>query len=178
MVASPPHSVDRFGGYSHLSVILHWSVAVLVVALYVTGGPTPAPVHLALGLVATPIVLMRVFRRFGRGYPRIADQPQIFNLIERLIASALLLCLLAVVATGLVMPVLDGRPVILPALAPIELPFPGDPQTVRFLAAIHGWAANAFLPLVALHLLVALKHHFLDRDTIALRMFRSVTKGK
>jgi len=46
------------------------------------------------------------------------------------------------------------------------------------LEGLHEVGGNAFIPLVALHVLGALKHAVLDRDGVMARMFRPLRGGQ
>jgi cytochrome b561 len=47
-----------------------------------------------------------------------------------------------------------------------------DLATYRQAKEVHGWLTKALMAMVALHVLAALKHHLVDRDTVLLRMLR------
>ena len=51
---------------------------------------------------------------------------------------------------------------------------PGSRELAERFGRVHGLASKLLVALVAVHVLAALKHHFVDRDTVLVRMFRSV----
>jgi cytochrome b561 len=52
----------------------------------------------------------------------------------------------------------------LPAIVPRDL------ETYKLAKAWHGWLTKALLATALLHVAAALKHHFMDRDTVLRRM--------
>lgn len=169
---------DRFAGYSLVSILLHWLTAVAVVALFVTHEDEFAAIHLGIGILAIPLFLFRTGWRAARGYARITDQPALLNFAARLVTLAFLLCILTVSVTGLAIPPLEGDPLTFFGLGAVTVPVRPDHALAETLGEIHDLAGHAFLPLVALHILGALKHRFVDRDAVLTRMFRPVSKGK
>jgi len=175
---TPLNTRDRFAGYSLVSILLHWLTAIAVVTLFLTHENEFAAIHLGIGILAVPLFLFRTGWRVARGYPRITDQPAIFNFAARLVTLAFLLCILTVSVTGLAIPPLKGDPLTFFGLGAITVPLQPDRALAEILGEIHDFAGHAFLPLVGLHILGALKHHLIDRDIVLVRMFRPVARGK
>jgi cytochrome b561 len=50
------------------------------------------------------------------------------------------------------------------------LPIGGGREAARGLMAVHGLAVKGLYVLIALHVLAALKHQFIDRDNVLHRM--------
>lgn len=178
MARKPLNTRDPHAGYGLTSILLHWLTAIAVLVLFLTHEREWSAVHLGTGLLATPIFLLRLYRRVRRGYPRIGDQPVIFNFAARLVMLAFLLCLLAVTVTGLAIPPLEGKPVAFFGVASFAIPLPEDPAWAEIAKRIHDFAGHALIPLVALHVLGALVHHFVYRDPVLIRMLRPVPRGK
>ncbi|MFZ2099916.1 MAG: cytochrome b/b6 domain-containing protein [Oricola sp.] len=178
MARMPLNTRDPFAGYNLVSIVLHWFTAVAVVVLYLTHERETEAIHLAIGLIATPFFLARIWRRFARGYARISDQPAILNLLSRLVTFGFLLCLLSVIVTGLAIPPFKGEALAVPGLFSLNVPVPANRALAHLLEEIHDLAGHAFLPLLALHVIGALKHFFVDRDAVVMRMVRPVPNGK
>jgi cytochrome b561 len=169
---------DPEAGYSALSIAIHWLTAVAVIALFLTHEDDAVRIHIGLGIIATPLFIFRFGWRFARGYPRPADQPVILNFAARLVMFAFLVCLLLVIATGFLIPPLEGKAMPFFGLAEFAIPIPPDEQAAYLVEEIHEFSGYAFIPLLALHVLGALKHHFIDKDAVLMRMLRPVSKGK
>jgi cytochrome b561 len=167
---------DPFAGYSAVSIALHWLTAIGVIALFATHELDD--IHVAIGLIATPVFLVRLVWRFWRGYPRPADQPALLNLLARLVTLAFLVCLAAVTVTGLILPPLEGEALPFFGLGELTLPIPASRSGAEIAEEIHEITGNAFVPLLLLHAAGALKHRFIDKDTVMTRMIKPVNKGK
>ncbi len=178
--------------YGALARLLHWTVAVLVVAQAVMGlimvhapeGSARARVaealqfysaHKVLGLVLLALVLIRLANRVLRGVP-----PEDASLAthEReaatLVHSWLYFLLLAVPLLGWIgvslYPALDVFGVTLPALmAP-------DRAASDTVFAAHRIAALVLLALIALHVAAALYHYVIRRDGVLARMLPSLAR--
>lgn len=178
MARQPLNKRDPHAGYGPVSVLLHWATAVAVVALFLTHEREWAPIHLAIGIVCTPLFLFRIYWRIRRGYARVPDQPAILNFAARLVTLAFLLCIFTVTVTGLAIPPLEGEPLAFLDLFAVAIPLPADRAWAQLLETVHDFAGHAFLPLVALHVLGAMVHHFAIRDTVLARMARPVRQGR
>lgn len=176
---APLNTRDPYAGYSSVSLALHWLTAIFVIALFLTHeGRELRPWHIGLGLVATPLFVLRLGWRFAFGFPRVPDQAAALNLLSRLVQIGFIVCILLVTITGLVIPPLKGQPLDFFGMTQFPIPFPQDRGVAEWLEEVHSLAGDAFLPLFVLHVAGALKHHFLDRDTVLTRMLKSVPKGK
>ena len=63
-----------------------------------------------------------------------------------------------------------GFPIVVFGLIPLPDFVPVSPALADTLKPLHGLAAYALAALVALHVGAALKHHFIDRDGLMIRM--------
>lgn len=178
MARMPLNTRDPFAGYGLVSIVLHWLTAVAVIVLFLTHEREWAAVHLGIGLAAAPVFLFRLYWRAKRGYPRISDQPAILNLVARLVTLGFLACILTVTITGLLIPPLEGKPLAFFDLVSLTVPLTENRGWAGVLEEVHDFAGHAFLPLVALHVLGALAHHFIKKDTVLVRMLRPVRRGK
>jgi cytochrome b561 len=175
MAAIQSGASDRFAGYSSISILLHWLTAAGVIALYATHEIDD--VHLAIGLVAAPVFLVRMVWRLARGFPRPSDQHPLLNLLARLVTLGFLLSLLAVTLTGLLLPALEGETLSFMGFGEFMLPISPDRQLAGIFEEIHEIAGNAFIPLLVLHVAGALKHQFVDKDSTLRRIVRPVGGG-
>lgn len=169
---------DRFGGYSTLSVVLHWLSVVAIVLLYFYQSEKAAAIHVGLGFIAAPFLFWRVSLRFSRGFPRITELSLPFNVAARLMMFALLACIFVLLVTGLTIPLLKGEPYQIFDWASFTIPFVRMPDTAALFESLHSIAGHACIILFALHMLDALTHHFFDRDMILVRILRPVRNGK
>ena len=179
MERTPLNTRDRFAGYSPVSILLHWLTAVAVVTLFLTHEDEFArdpsryrhPRNTALSVPAPAGA--------SRGaIPASPTSQQSSTSPRALVTLAFLLCILTVSVTGLAIPPLEGDPIAFFGLGAVTVPMQPNRALAEIFGEAHDLAGHAFLPLVALHILGALKHHFIDRDAVLVRMFRPVARGK
>ena len=204
---------DRFGW---ISIALHWSSAILILALLyfgvqialdyyysiqfglwnggfvLEGSDRPPPGsrwpmiqfavewHEALGIIAIPILLFRVFWRLGNGKPVTHHQPRLPHLVAEWVWRILLIGMVWQVVSGPVW--LWWRGHALPFFHYFELPTPWPLASPEerferreavlnyFLEYSHLSVGLLIGAVVLLHALGALKHHFRDRDDVLRRM--------
>lgn len=173
---------QRTDGYSVLSIAAHWIAAIIVIVLFFTheGGrdSLSAFVHISAGSVLGLFLLWRVWHRLRRGVADKPEQPFIFNLASRLVIWGFLAAIVVVVLTGYLLPWSLGRPVDVLGLVSIPSPLGSHRWLHEAAEEVHDLAGHLFLPLLALHLLGAAKHAFLDRDGVTMRMVRAVAGGR
>ena len=170
----------RWGGISKL---LHWTVAFLVIAMLGVGlwmielpiSPDKVRVyalHKSIGITVLTLMLIRIVWRASE-----KSRPQMpFGMPTWERAAAWLSHLLLYLAL-IVMP-LSGWLFNSAANFPLQWfgwlslpPLSGpDPELKTLARAVHHWTAYALIALVSLHVLAALKHHWLNRDDILRRM--------
>lgn len=174
-------------------MILHWLVAVLIitnVALALTvdwfPGGMVRPIidlHKSIGITVLGLALLRILWRLSHRPPPLpAHHPKRERLAAHTVHILLYGLILALPISGWV----HDSAFKLAAAHPLRLfwlvPFPRigpiavlDPVTKEHVHsvwyAIHTWLAYSLYVLVALHVLGALKHQFVDRDGELRRMF-------
>lgn len=169
-------------GYSKLSIALHWLAAIAIVALFFTHegerGSAQQMFHISGGAIIGIFLLWRAFRRPIRGFADKPDQSPILNLISQIVLWGLLVSIVTVSITGYLVPWSGGRALDIFGLFQIPSPFTGSREFHDFMEEIHDFAGHAFIPLLALHILGSVKHHFIDKDGVMQRMVRSVAGGR
>ncbi len=172
----------RSDGYNRLSIFGHWISAILIVALFLTHegdrGGIKYFVHVSFGAVAGLFLMWRVWHRARAGMTNKPDQPALLNLVSQIVMWGLLAATVVVVITGYLLPWTRGAPLDVLGLFDIPSPIAAHYGFHEFVEEVHDVSGHAFLPLVGLHIVGALKHAFWDRDGIAARMFKPVSGGK
>lgn len=175
--------------YSTVSIALHWTIAVLLVAQVFVGGwfedlprgerkAEAFALHASLGATILVLSLLRLGWRLSHPAPPL---PENYGAGVRLLARAthvgLYVVMIGMPLTGWAAASTSGRP--LPDVWGV-LPFPrlplqgeGPHETAEFLHV--GLILNLFWVLIALHVAGALKHHLFDRDRTLWRMLPIVT---
>ncbi len=169
-------------GYSRTSIIAHWIAAFTVIALFFTHegdrGSFMQTFHISGGALLGLFLLWRVFRRPVRGFDQKPDQPAILNLISQIVLWGLLASILVVTVTGYLLPWSIGRSLDLFGLVQIPSPISGSRDLHEFFEEVHDISGHVIMPLIALHILGALKHLIINKDGIMARMFKPVSGGR
>lgn len=172
---------------SRTTVILHWVVGLTVIGLLVLGfymTNTEAyglyPIHKSIGVLIFAVILLRVFNRIRRGW---LSPVRAYSKAEQVLARgvhwALVLATLAMPLTGMINSAANGHGLgVFGWMIVPKNPDPTNPAQV--VAYSEGWAefghethelvGYILAGAVILHVLAALKHHFLDNDRTLLRM--------
>lgn len=169
--------------YSIPAILLHWLTALLIVAAFVLGlimtdmpGITPTKLqyfswHKWLGVTVFGLACLRLlWRLFNQPPPHPADMAK----WQKQAAGAVHLLLYALIfaspVSGYLHSLAAGVPVVYLGIFPLPVVLAPNPDIKELLEDVHYVLNMTMAALVALHVLGALKHHFIDRDGILKRM--------
>ena len=169
--------------FSALQRLMHWSMAVLIVAMLFVGVGMVSTVsslhdsllalHRPLGIALFVLVVLRLAVRLKRGAPPLpADLPMWQRLPAHASHLVLYALMIAMPLIGWSMLSAGGYPVVL--FGGVHLP-PIAPHNVAlyaWLRAAHTWLALALCATVLLHLAAALFHALIRRDGVLASMVR------
>ena len=169
--------------FSALQRLMHWSMAVLIVAMLFVGVGMVSTVsslhdsllalHRPLGIALFVLVVLRLAVRLKRGAPPLpADLPMWQRLPAHASHLVLYALMIAMPLIGWSMLSAGGYPVVL--FGGVHLP-PIAPHNVAlyaWLRAAHTWLALALYATVLLHLAAALFHALIRRDGVLASMVR------
>lgn len=174
------NSSTRFG---HISVLLHWLVALAVYGMFALGlwmvtlgyydsWYHPAPeLHKSIGMTLFAIMLFRVIWRFISPPPKPLSSYSPMTRFSAVAVHVLLYGILfAIFISGYLISTADGKPVEVFGLFAVPATLEGFGDQADLAGDIHLWLAWAVVVLSALHAVAALKHHFVDRDITLKRM--------
>lgn len=183
--SGPPHSAaprplpaDRFGGYAILSVILHWLSAVLVAALIAAWLLARFDLHAAVGLVASPALLLHACWRLFRGFPRAADESAILSLVARLAILAALASMIMLVLTGLILAFASGAPVVVFDIAVPAPVWPPSAAIADIALTLHARAGPILLGALGVHLAAVLAYGARGLHAVTGRVIWPVRRGR
>jgi len=168
--------------YGSVAKLLHWSMflafaAVYAIAIYMSYlpmGPSlfeTITLHKSIGLLIMGLALVRIgWRLFNKSPALPADMP----MHERFIAHAAHLALYAIMIgmplSGWAMSSAANFPASFFGLFTLPSIMTPSKEAVDLLKAIHWYAAWGIGALILAHVGAALKHHFINRDTVLSRM--------
>lgn len=168
--------------YHPVSMLLHWLLALLIlgtlaVGLYMTGLPF-SPTRLKLynwhkwaGVVILLLSAARLLWRLTHRPPADLPMPAWQSRMAHAAHGVLYLLFFAVPLAGWAYSSAAGFPIVLFAVLPLPDWVPVDRDLAEQLKTLHHWLAYGLGAVVALHVAAALKHQFVDRDGLLLRMW-------
>jgi len=170
--------------FSPLARLLHWTMAVLILAMLFIGVAMVATVshahatlialHRPLGVALLVLALIRVAVRWKNGSPSLPDD---MPALQRFAAKASHLVLyglfIAMPLIGWTMLSAGGYPVTLFGAWHLPAIVPRNVDLFALLRALHTWLAFALFATVLAHIAAALFHGLIRRDGV----FSSMARG-
>ena len=172
--------------YGTVAMTLHWLIALAIIGMLTVGKymvdlPNTDPnkfalyqLHKSFGITVLVLTLVRIGWRLAHPAPALpAGMPAWQRWGAHLSHFGLYALMLAIPLSGwaavststLGIPTLLFGAVELPSL-----PITPDRDTHEFFEGAHDLLGNLMIGLLILHVLAALKHHFVDHDTVLRRM--------
>lgn len=169
--------------YTNTAILLHWLMALLIVAAFALGltmvdipGLTPTKLkyfswHKWLGITVLGLACLRLLWRLTHPAPAYpAGMPAWQHQAAAALHGVLYLSLFAIPLSGYLYSLAAGVPVVYLGLVPLPVLIAPDPQLKPLLKSVHYALNMLLLGGVGLHVLAALKHHFIDRDGVFKRI--------
>ena len=169
--------------YSIPAIVLHWLMAIAIIGTFTLGlvmtdiqGISMAKLrytswHKWAGVTILALAALRLlWRLFNKppAYP--AGLPRWQHGAAHGLHLALYVLMFAVPLSGYFFSLAAGYPVVYFSKFPLPVLISPDPVLRDTLRGLHYWLNMLLAGLVALHVLAALKHLFIDRDGIMQRM--------
>jgi cytochrome b561 len=176
------HVRDTPDGYGIVSRVVHWLMAIAIVAMFGLGvwmvdldyySPyyhSAPDLHKSVGI----LLLIALAFRFGWRVSNVRQNNDDLSSFER-IASWIVHwsfypLLLALMVSGYLISTADGRPIEVFGL--FSVPSPGENKGLEKTAGdIHEYLAYLVVALAAVHAVGAIKHHVIDRHRTLSRMW-------
>lgn len=169
--------------FSPLARLLHWLMAVLIVAMLFIGAGMAASVserhtwllnlHKPLGIAILLLVVVRLYVRFTTPKPPLpADLPAVQVLAAKASHVLLYALMFTLPMVGWAMISAAGDPVMLGSALQLPAILPANPVTFTFLRKAHTYLAYLLFFTVLLHLAAALVHGWVRRDAVLESMLR------
>lgn len=176
--------MNRGDHFDPFARVLHWGMAVLILAMLFVGvgmvaslslRPVLIDLHRPLGIALLLLAVIRLLYRWRHPPPPLpASLPRAQALAAKASHVALYAAMLAMPLLGWAMLSAGGYPVRMTssfALPPILSP---DPALYSLLRQAHGWLGYALFALILLHMAAALHHAWVRRDGV----FEAMARGR
>jgi cytochrome b561 len=172
-------------GYGYVAIFLHWLIAGLVILMLTLGillDSIPVAyqgwfynLHKSCGILILFLAIIRLIWRLFNKIPQPAPASAWESALARFSHGAFYFLLIATPLAGWAMSSTYNHPPNIFWLASIYLPgIPiGNHQLGDILNNMHSFFAYSLLWIAVLHVIGALKHHFINKDRILLRILRS-----
>jgi cytochrome b561 len=172
---------DTAQRYSTTAIALHWLAALLIVCGFTLGlSMVDLPIsrqklqwyawHKWIGITVFLLTCARLAWRLWHPAPASPAMPAWQVRAASLTQGALYVLLLVIPVSGWLYSSATGVQVVYLGLIPLPDLAPKDKETAAILLVVHQTLNFTMLALVCLHTAAALKHHFVDRDTVLARM--------
>jgi cytochrome b561 len=173
---------DRYGA---IALLLHWSMAVLVVGLAALGlymvtlpdvgfntkKVTLVLYHKEFGVLALVLLATRLAWRVTHILPRLVEHlPDWQKIAARFVHLSFYALLFALPMTGYFMSSAAGIPVSFFGLFMLPDLVHRDNELFRQYIAIHKWLAYVLILFIFVHAGAALRHHFVNKDDTLRKM--------
>ena len=174
--------LEKPARYGLTAILLHWLVALLIGAAFALGvvmvdipGLTPTKLryfswHKWLGVTVLALAAVRLLWRWWHGVPPVADMPRWQQRASAIGHALLYVLIFAVPLAGYFYSLAAGVPVVYMCVWPLPVLMEADPVLKPVLKQLHITLVYTMLVIIIVHLLAALKHHFIDRDGVLKRM--------
>jgi cytochrome b561 len=163
-----------------IAILFHWLMAILVIGMLILGlymADLPVGleklklfgIHKEFGILILMLVIVRSMWRVSNITPYLT-MPKWEVIAARTVHWAFYIFMFAMPISGWLISSYAGVPVSffgLFVLPPLVSP---DKNLMRLFQDIHGWLAYGLMLTIILHVLAALKHHFVNKDDILKRM--------
>lgn len=171
--------------YTGTAKVLHWLMALLIIGLFALGqymsdlSMSPRKLqlyswHKWVGVTVFMLLLVRVGWRITHQPPALPEQMSKLQRIASHVGhTALYLLMIAIPISGWLMSSAKGYQTVWFGVLPIPDVLGKDKQLGDALAELHGALNGLLMFIVVIHVLAALKHHFIDRDNILRRILPS-----
>ena len=169
--------------YTLPAIVLHWLIAALIIGAFTLGlvmtdmpGITPTKLryfnwHKWAGVTVLLLATLRLLWRLGHRPPALSDaMPAWQRGAAHGLHHLLYVLMFAVPLSGYFFSLAAGRPVVYFGLFQLPVLIGPDPALKETLQEVHEWLNWFMAAIVALHVLAALKHAFIDRDGTMRRM--------
>jgi cytochrome b561 len=177
-----------FERYTRTAILLHWSIAGLIVCAFAVGWfMTPLSVgplrlrlvnwHTWIGISVLLLVVLRTLWRVTHAAPALVPMPRWQRQVALGLHGLLYVLLFAMPISGWFSSNAAGHPVVYFGLIGLPTLVDKDKGLAHSLHGLHHQIGWFLLIAFGLHLLAVIKHHFINRDATLNRMMFAHNRG-
>ena len=167
-----------------VNIAIHWITALLVFGLFGVGlwmvdlsyysewYRTAPDLHKSFGLTLLALTLFRIIWKLINPSPKPLSSNKLETIAGKLAHFAIYALLLTIMVSGYLISTADGRGIEWFWLFEVASLGEFVPNQEDIAGDIHEWAAYILIGLVVVHIIAALKHHFIDKDKTLVRMMK------
>jgi cytochrome b561 len=171
--------------YDGVAMLLHWITALLVVFMLVFGeelieagehdggGTFPVSVHVSAGVAILALTVLRLLWRLTHRAPPLSAAMKPWEVLaSKLTHAVFYVLLIGIPLTGWLAfgDFVQEEPGMSAVRVFGMFSLPAGPAIGEIAEEVHELGSNAMIALTVLHVLAALKHQFIDGDTVFRRM--------
>lgn len=179
------HIMNTTKKFGIITKFLHWSIAGLVFlqfalaywVIYVLPEKSPlagfliGSLHKPLGILLLILALLAIIWKLINTRPIFPINMLAWEkTLAKLVHGLLYLCLIIMPISGIIMSITGGRPPNFFGLFQFPMLMAENKELSNFFFIIHQFTSFFLLGLICLHILAALKHHFINKDEVLKRM--------
>lgn len=176
---------NTYTHYGFVSKFLHWALITLVLLQFYfilwanVILPEKSPLigfyigklHKPFGLLTLVVAILAILWRFINVHPTFPLTMAVWEkFAARLVHFLLYFCVIVMPISGLIMSVAAGKPPDFFGLYQVPMFIEKNDAVSNFFFAIHEYVGILLICLIVVHVLAALKHHFINRDQVLRRM--------
>ena len=174
--------------YGSVVKSFHWLIALLVIAMLIIGvsmgyidnkalRSEVYAFHKSLGLTILGLMILRLFWRLGNPTPSLPSHLPAWQRFGARFSHVLLyLTIILMPISGICMSTAAGYPPKFFGLFTVAAPISKSKAISSFFADMHEVLAWIIVALLVVHILAALKHHFIHKDHVLRRMLPGKNK--
>ncbi len=169
--------------YGLMTILLHWSMAVLIVGLFFLGDymvdltyydpnyRTFPALHKSIGFIVFTLLLLRILWHFNVGLPSPIASLKVWEIRASWVVHKILyILILLTTLSGYLISTAKGQGIDIFGLFTLPaLPFSIEQQE-DIAGDLHDTLAHALVFLALFHGIAGLKHHFINKDATLRRM--------
>lgn len=166
-----------------IAITFHWVMALLLIGmvaigLYMTSLPNNMLKlklygwHKEFGFLVLMLAALRIIWRLKNILPTYDSLTTFEYYAARMVHWLFYVFMFALPITGWIITSAAGLPVSFFGIFLIPTLMGPNPETMTIFANIHEWLAYGLIIIFSLHVLAALKHHFINKDDILKRMIK------